>query len=727
MKLLLKSIWGYYSQYRLYSLVYFFGVLLDLAVESFVALSFKFLLDNAIVPKNQKVMIIVLLLMILGILVSKAVYALRCYFYSKMVAGIIRNVRNQLFSRLQQLSLKYFSNTRTGDILAHFSSDISSVEYLVNIAVPVGITAFLAIIINTVIIFTLEWKMAVVALGGLLLCALGPIIFSSRAALANDQVKHKQAELLSRVQENIGAQKEIKSFNIDKAVIRHFQKNTEDLSRAAAKAYFLNDLMEMTPNSIIAIFNVFIICIGAVLAFKDYITPGTLVSFNILFIGLSTAIASFTYVFPILMESSSSVKRIQALMNEAPDVCDSSGAQSILQFHEGIEFADVTFGYTDQQTCLSRLNLHIPQGASVAFVGHSGSGKSSILNLIMRFYDPQGGSVKIDGQDVRVITMESLHRLTGIVLQENFLFNTTIKENLRLANPRASDQDIIDAAKAAEIHDRIMSFPQGYDTLVGERGGQLSGGQRQRIALARALLRKPSILILDEATSALDPRTERAINQTLKRITEGITVINITHRLENIKDYDVIYVMERGDIRETGSHYELIEKNGVYAELYGKQGGFIVADDLKHAEIEVDRLAKILLFKQLNVEMLEELAELFVSEYYSPDQIIINAGDYGDRFYVIVRGRVEVFVVLDDGSEKTINFLEDGDYFGEIALLKEVLRTANVRVCTPCLVLSLKRRHFERIISKASGLKLELEREMDKRLLQLANEEQEPK
>jgi len=266
-----------------------------------------------------------------------------------------------------------------------------------------------------------------------------------------------------------------------------------------------------------------------------------------------------------------------------------------------------------------------------------------------------------------------------------------------------------------------MSFPKGYDTLVGEHGGQLSGGQRQRIALARALVRRPSVLILDEATSALDPRTEMAINKTLKRVTEGMTVINSTHRLENIKDYDLICVMERGSIVETGSHHNLIGKNGIYAELYGKQGGFIVAEDLGHAEIEVDRLAKIDLFKQLNIEMLEELAELFVSEYYSPGQIIINAGDYGDRFYVIVRGRVEVFVALDDGSEKIINFLEDGDYFGEIALLKEVLRTANVRVCTPCLVLSLKRKHFERIISKASGLKLELEREMDTRLLKLAD------
>ena len=231
---------------------------------------------------------------------------------------------------------------------------------------------------------------------------------------------------------------------------------------------------------------------------------------------------------------------------------------------------------------------------------------------------------------------------------------------------------------------------------------------------------KPAILILDEATSALDPRTEKCVNATLKCIAGKMTVINVTHRLENIKDYDIIYVLENGRIVETGSHEVLIQKAGMYAELYGKQGGFIFAEDLRHAEIEVNRLSRIPLFKQLAGDMLDELAAMFVSEYYSPGQIIIQAGDRGDRFYVIARGRVQVSVALDDGTEKTMSILEDGDYFGEIALLKEVSRTATVRACTPCLVLSLTRRQFERIISKTPGLKLELEKEMDARLSRLA-------
>jgi ATP-binding cassette subfamily B protein len=230
---------------------------------------------------------------------------------------------------------------------------------------------------------------------------------------------------------------------------------------------------------------------------------------------------------------------------------------------------------------------------------------------------------------------------------------------------------------------------------------------------------------MDEATSALDPKTEKAINATLKRITKEITIINSTHRLEGIQGYDLIYVMEKGRISESGSHEELIEKKAIYAELLGKQGGFIVADDLKYAEIEVGRLAKIDLFKQLDNMILEELAELFVSEYYSAGQIIINAGDYGDRFYVIARGRVEIYVTLDDGSERIINVLEDGDYFGEIALLKEVRRTANIRSRTPCMILSLTRKHFVRIIAKTPELKEKIEQEIDARLLQLSSRGQE--
>ncbi|MDD2619666.1 MAG: ATP-binding cassette domain-containing protein [Syntrophomonadaceae bacterium] len=720
MILLLKNVWGYYRHYKLYCSIYYLGVLLDLAVQSFIALSFKFLLDNAIIPKDQKVMVLILALLLSAVIVSKVGYVFRCYLYSKMMAGIICRIRNQLFDKMQRLSLKYYANSRPGETLSYFSNDLYSIEYMVNMAFPVGVKAFLSIVVNTVIIFNLDWKMASISLLGLLFCALGPYFFNSRVSAANDLMKNTQAELLSTVEENLNAQQVVKSFSLQNTVRTSFQKESAHLSDLTQKAFFLNDIMEITPLGIIELFNVIIICLGAFFAFNDWITPGTLVSFNSLFVGLSVAVGNFTRIIPVLMGSSSSMKRIQGFQDEKAEVDNLPDATEIQEFQNSIELLNVSFGYTDENICLNNVNLKIPKGASVAIVGPSGSGKSSIINLIMRFYDPKAGSVEIDGHDLRSINMESLHRLIGIVLQENFLFNDTIKENFRIAKPGASDEDIVYAAQAAEIHEHIMDLPIGYDTLAGERGAQLSGGQRQRIALARALLCRPSILILDEATSALDPKTERAINETLKQITKEMTVINITHRLDNTKDYDMIYVMEQGRVAEHGTHQELMGKQGLYADLCNKQTGFLVGDDLNYAEIEASRLSKINLFKDLESEMLEELTEYFISEYYAPGKIIINAGEQGDRFYVIARGKVDIVINLGDDSERIVNVLEDGDYFGEISLLKEVLRTATVRARTPCMLLSLRRRQFERVVSKTPGLRLQMEEEMDKRLGQLS-------
>ena len=716
MKLLLRNVWSYYGQQKLYCSIYFIGVIFDLAVESFVALSFKFLLDNAIIPKNQKAIIVLLSMLLAGTLLSRFGYAFRCYLYSKMLANIMGKIRHRFFEKLQQLSLSYYSNTRTGDILSLFSNDLSGIEYMINLAIPAGLSALLSVLINTAIIFSLDITLALISLTGLLLCALGPYHFNGKASQINDIMKDTQSGLLSRMEENVRNQQLIKAFNLQSMTSINFEGHNSELTKTTQKALFLNYLMEITPNSIITIFNVLILCIGTVFAYLDYITPGTLVSFNNLFIGLSTAVFRFTWVLPVLAGASASMKRLQAFMNQPAGLTDLPEALDIQELQHSIEFHDVIFGYTEDTVCLNHINIKIPKGASVAIVGPSGSGKSSILNLMMRFYDPRAGRVEIDGRDLRSITMESLRRRIGIVLQENLLFNTTIRENLKIANPQASDEDMISASVAAEIHNDIMTLPKGYDTMAGERGCQLSVGQRQRIALARAILGKPSILILDEASSALDPGTERAINHTLRELRKQITVINITHRLANIQDYDRIYVIEKGSVAESGTHQELMKKKGIYSDLSLKQEGFILEDDFEYAGIEYKRLADISLFRNLEDEALKELAELFISEQYQSGETIISKAEQKDRFYVIVRGMVEIIKTAADGSEKIVNVLWDGDYFGEFALLKENHGgSTDVRARTPCMLLSLRRRHFARIISKNPDISAEIETEMDKR------------
>lgn len=722
MKRLFKYMQEAYKPYKLYALIFFIGVIVDLAVEGFVALSFKVLIDSALGAKDEQLLMIVILLLCVSTLVANIGYVYRSFLYAKLSTGVVKDMRNRLFGKLQRLSVQYFSSHRTGDLMNHFSSDIASVEALVSDGIPYGVYAVIGVIINLAIIVYLEWKLALLAVFGLVLCALGPWFFSERTAKANDRVKAMEANLLSTVEENIGAQKVVKSFNLEPKTAQLFDEKASQLQQEGAKAVFLNELMEMTPNIIIEAINIAIICVGAWMAFKGYITAGTLVSFNTLFLGLSSAVGDLTQVFPTFMDSASSFRRIHEYLTDDGEMTSNSNAVDVDAFNDALVFSQVEFGYVPEQRSLNQVNLTIPKGKRVAFVGHSGSGKSSILNLMMRFYDPVSGKITLDGIDLKDMQLTALHRLMGIVLQDNYLFDMSIKANLKLVNPHASDEAIFEAAKAAEIHDTIMAMPEGYETQVGERGSLLTGGQRQRIAIARALLQKPQILVLDEATSALDPKTEQLINGTFNHLAGHMTLISITHRLEHIKDYDYIYVLDSGQIVEHGDHKALVQQNGIYAELIGKQGGFIIDTEQMEAEIEVERLGQIQLFHSLDKAMLEELSELFVSEYVAAGQNIIRAGDTGDRFYVIARGQMEVVIVLENGQEKVVNVLEDGDYFGEIALLKPITRTATIRARIPSLVLSLKRRSFERIISKEPKLRQTLEAEMDSRLAQLDKE-----
>lgn len=720
MKLFIKNILDYYKSYKFYSAVFFFGVVFGLMVESLTALSFKFLLDNAIMVKDETMLYLVIILLVVGTVIAKIAYILRFYLYSKVATGITRDVRNALFKKLQNLSLSYYARIKSADILSYFSMDLDSLELLALIAIPASVAAVLGIVINILIIFVLEWQLAIVALIGLILCVVGPSLFSAKVASINDKVKLDKTDLLSIVEENIGMQEAIRAFNLEKTFLESYIKDSEEVTKLSSRSNFLNKMMEIVPNIIIQSINVAIICIGAYMAYKSYITAGTLVAFNSLFIGLSSSVMSLTRVIPLAMKSSASLKRIWHFLDEEEDGREghSKGTESV-NFRDKIKFSNVSFAYDETQMTLSDINLEIPKGASIALVGPSGSGKSSIINLFMGFYDMDEGCIEIDGVDSKEIDVESVRQLAGIVAQENHLFNTSIRRNFELITPLMDDEEMIAATEKAKIHDYIMALPKGYETIVGDRGRNLSNGQRQRVAIARALLYNPSMLIFDDATSVLDHKTEQAINELLKNLTPEKTIVNVTHRLENIQAYDCIYVLNNGKIVESGKHDSLMALEGFYSQLYGKQKGFNISDDFMNAEIEVERLAQIKIFENFDKTHLKELKDLFVSEYYSEGQRIIQLGESGDRFYIIVRGKVDVSILDNDGNEQVVTSLEDGDYFGEIALLRNVARTAHITAKTPSLVLSLKRAQFEGIVDKSPHLKETLEAMIDTHLEEL--------
>ena len=391
-------------------------------------------------------------------------------------------------------------------------------------------------------------------------------------------------------------------------------------------------------------------------------------------------------------------------MRTEPAIADAPNATQAERVTDAVRFEGVSFGYRPDQPVLHDVSIAIAAGSSVALVGPSGCGKSTLLGLLQRFYDPQHGSLLLDGVDARQVTLASLREQMGVVFQDSVLFNLSIRENIRLGKPGATDAEVEAAATQAEIHAMVLGMPEGYDTLVGERGSRLSGGQRQRVAIARAIIRDPAILILDEATSALDPTTEAAINATLQRIGIGRTTVSVSHRLAGIAQADQIYVLDRGAVVERGTHQQLLERGGVYARLWAEQNVALAAAGEAAPTADSSHLKNIPLFAALPAADLTGLSRRLRAERYAVGDAIVTQGDAGDKLYLLDQGEVEVVAADGVGGERRLAVLRPGDYFGEVALVRDGTRTATIRALTATLVDTLSKEDFMHEPRQAAGL-----------------------
>ncbi|MEO6478663.1 ATP-binding cassette domain-containing protein [Luteolibacter sp.] len=691
------------------------GLLIEMAFSAAVPMSFKYLVDDAILPRNEKMLVVILTGLAASLVVASAAGLGLDYLYAKFSTGVLNDLRLRMFTHLQQLSANFFARSQAADIIARFSSDLSSFENALTSALDGCALPVLEITLSAVLLFLLDWRLGLIAMLAIPACIMGPRLITPRATEAGFQRKQKESQMAGAVQENIAGHSIIKAFSLEKSMLARFTERLSLQAAACLRVSFLSSLIERTAYIGTLVVQVLVLGVGGYMAFHGKLSIGSLAAFQALFVNFIDSLATATHYYPTLVQAGAGMQRIQDLLDENPGVLDPPDAPPLPRLSREIRFGGVKFGYTPAQLNLDDVSFSINAGDSVAFVGPSGSGKSTVLTVLTRFYETAAGKVEFDGHNVRAATQESLRGQLGIVFQESILFNTTIRENIRIGKPTATDAEVEAAARAAEIHDLVMAMPEGYETSVGERGGRLSGGQRQRIAIARALLRDPRVLVLDEATSALDAATEASINQTLERAAAGRTMISVTHRLASIVGMDRIFVMDRGHLVEQGRHEELITMGGLYTTLWEKQQGFVIEDG-GGARVEAARLHSIPMLQTLDTAALEALAEIFITERCPADRDVFREGDPGDKFYLVARGKLTVWVKTHDGGQKQIRTMDDGDHFGEIALMEDTTRTATVRTSTSCVFLTLARDPFLRLLEREPGLRKAFEKVVAERL-----------
>jgi ATP-binding cassette subfamily B protein len=656
----------------------FAGMLVELAFTSAMPLGFRALIDTAIVPHDTTLLAKILVALVaLGLMAAIAGVG-RDYVYAKVSARVLADLRLKMFARLNELSTSYFVKSSAGDAVSRFTADAGTVEGAV----------------GTGLLFALEWRLALVVVVAMPLGIIAPRVFARRAATASYKRKNHEGRAAAAVQEAFSTHAVIKTYHLGDLVTGRFKKLLDEVLKSSVELGLAAALVERSAEIALLLIELAVVTTGAVLAFQGTLSVGSLVAFHALYKNLADYATQLVWAVPSFVQASGGLRRIDELLSHPDAVVESPSAEPLDRLANRIALDDVTFSYTGGRPNLDRVSLGIAKGESVALVGASGSGKSTVLNLVMRFYDPSNGKVTFDGKDLRSASRESLYAQTAAVFQETVLFDTTILDNIKMGKLDATKEEIVAAAKAAEIHDVIEAMPQGYDTPVGERGGRLSGGQRQRIAIARAILRDPAILLLDEATSALDPETESQINETLARLGKERTVVSVTHRLASCASADRIVVFDRGQVLEEGAHEALLDKKGAYYNLWMKQRSFSGDGDL--GSLDPERLRAIDALADLPIEALKDVAASLVTEVFPAGRTIFVARDPADKLYLIVRGAVEILARGEAGVDRVLTTLDDGDYFGEIVMVGGE-RRATARTKQPTLFWTLHREQIARI------------------------------
>lgn len=581
-KNLIKRFIGYYKPHKKLFFMDISCALMIAIIDLLYPYVSRYVLQNVLPNKEYKTFVIVIVVIIV-IFIIKAILEFIINYWGHMLGVRMEfDMRNELFGHLQKLSFKFYDKNRTGKIMSRVTNDLFEITELAHHG-PEDLFLSLIMLVGTfIILLTIEWKLAVITYIFVPLLVIFALKQRKRMRNSFRTVKKNIANVNAGLESSISGIRVAKAFANEDYELEKFQEGNREF-RSTKNIAYKNMAIFMSGIGILSnVLNVTVLGVGGLLITKNQMDVIDLLAFMLYintFLQPVKRLSNFTQQFESGMTG---FERFIEIMDEDPEIKQIHEAEELKDVKGNIKFDNVSFSYKEnERKVLNNIYINIEAGSTVALVGPSGGGKTTICHLIPRFYEVEGGSISIDGKDIRNVNLNLLRKKIGIVQQDIFLFAGSIRENILYGNIEATETELVEAAKNANIHEYIISLPEGYDTVVGERGIRLSGGQKQRISIARVFLKNPPILLLDEATSALDNVTEVKIQKALARLSEGRTTLVIAHRLSTIKGADEILVIDEEGIKEKGNHDKLISEDGIYAKLYRSQFKDYILEDTK--------------------------------------------------------------------------------------------------------------------------------------------------
>lgn len=567
----LKDIFALSKPYRVRFYLATVAVLVASAIWLTVPLGLRELID-AVFEVGNRSLLNWLAIGLFVLFIMQSLFSFLGNYHLEWVGErVITDLRKKVYEHLHKLGFRFYENRRLGEITSRLTNDVGSIRTALTDSLPQLFTITFSLIGSVSLMIVLNWRLSLVIFVTVPLITIATRYFGQKIRKLSRNIQDDLADSTAVAEDALGAVRLVKAFVREDYEVKRYSTAVERLFKTARRKVVLTQLFWSGVGIMFMTTLVIIFWYGGVEVLAGRLTAGDLVAFIIYALNISRSVSQTSRLYAAVNTAAGASERIFELLDEKPEISDSATAKTITHADGAIRAANIRFSYEEDQPVLKDISFEAAAGETIALVGPSGAGKTTLLNLIPRFYDPQEGAIFIDGTNIREYKVKSLREQISIVPQEVHLFGTSVKENIRYGKLEAADEQVIAAAKAANAHDFISAMPQGYDSMIGEKGVKLSGGQRQRLAIARAILKNPAILLLDEATSSLDSESEAQVQDALYRLMQDRTTFVIAHRLSTVQHADRILVLEDGRIIETGTHTELIEYNGLYSHLYALQ------------------------------------------------------------------------------------------------------------------------------------------------------------